>query len=140
MKTYSTSALVALIIISFAPLNGCKQKKSTFKVPHIPTIYGNNLSKVLAFDEDNVFLTGAFGYAARTTQGSQIRYENSKKNFWEVQDTGLKDELFCDASFPTPIMGGSWVSWVPSGTLPMEARPGNGRKVALISTSSRSFF
>ena len=77
MKTYSTSALVALIIISFAPLNACKQKKSTFKVPHIPTIYGNNLSKVLAFDEDNVFLTGAFGYAARTTQGSQIRFENS---------------------------------------------------------------
>ena len=82
MKTYSTSALVALIIISFAPLNACKQKKSTFKVPHIPTIYGNNLSKVLAFDEDNGFLTGAFGYAARTTQGSQIRFENSKKNFW----------------------------------------------------------
>jgi photosystem II stability/assembly factor-like uncharacterized protein len=105
MKTYSTSALVALIIISFAPLNACKQKKSTFKVPHIPTIYGNNLSKVLAFDEDNVFLTGAFGYAARTTQGSQIRYENSKKNFWEVQDTGLKDELFCDASFPDPNNG-----------------------------------
>ena len=102
MKTYSTGALVALIIISFVPLNGCKQKKSTFKFPHIPSIYGNNLSKVLAFDEDTIFLTGAFGYAARTTQGSQIRYENSSKDFWEEQDTGLKDELLTRCQFSRP--------------------------------------
>jgi photosystem II stability/assembly factor-like uncharacterized protein len=106
MKTCGKRVLiVAFIIIVFLPLNACKQKETAFQVPHIPSIYGNNLSKVLAFDEDTVFLTGAFGYAARTTQGSQIRHENSKKGFWEVQNTGLKDELLTDASFPDPDNG-----------------------------------
>ena len=89
-----------ILTISLTPLFSCKKKKSEFKFPHIPAIYGNNLSKVIAFDADNILLLGAFGYAAKTTKGSQIRFENSKKHFWEVQDTGLSEALLTDASFP----------------------------------------
>jgi photosystem II stability/assembly factor-like uncharacterized protein len=95
-----------IIIIAFSTsLIACKKGKSEFKVPHIPSIYGNNISKVIAFDKDNIFLTGSFGLAARTSRGSQIRFENSKKDFWEFQETGLEEELLCDASFPDPQHG-----------------------------------
>ncbi|MBW2221725.1 MAG: hypothetical protein JRF22_04270 [Deltaproteobacteria bacterium] len=89
-----------ILTISLTPFFSCKKKKSEFKFPHIPAIYGNNLSKVIAFDVDNILLLGTFGYAAKTTKGSQIRFENSKKHFWEVQDTGLSEALLTDASFP----------------------------------------
>lgn len=113
MKISGKSVSVPLIIIAaiaFLPLTSCKQTKSAFEVPHIPTIFGNNLSKVIAFDNDTVFLTGAFGYAAKTTQGSQIRHENSKKDFWQVQNTGIEDELITDASFPDPEHG--WLAGI----------------------------
>jgi photosystem II stability/assembly factor-like uncharacterized protein len=105
MKTYFRIMTTMLVIISLIPLTSCKRKKSEFKVPHIPAIYGNNLSKVIAFDLDDIFIIGSFGYAARTTQGSEIRHENSSKKFWEVQDTGYEDELFCDATFTDPDNG-----------------------------------
>ncbi len=79
---------------------GCKQKKSTFVVPHIPSVVGENLTKVIAFDEDNILIAGDYSYLGTTSQGSQIRHENSKKDFWTVQNTGLSGELICDASFP----------------------------------------
>lgn len=91
--------ILVITIASLTLIFACK-KKSEFKVPHIPSIYGNNLSKVIAFDEDNILLVGIFGYVAKTTKGSQIRFENSKKHFWEVQETGFKEALLCDASFP----------------------------------------
>ena len=99
VNTYKLCIMVISAALIASPL-GCKQKKSTFKVPHIPSIVGENLSKVVAFDEDNILLAGGFAYVATTSQGSKIRFENSKKDFWEVQKTGLLDELICDASFP----------------------------------------
>jgi photosystem II stability/assembly factor-like uncharacterized protein len=96
---------IIMIIISFTFIIACKGDKSGFEFPHIPSIYNQNISKVIAFDKDNIVLTGAFGFAARTNKGSQIRFENSKKDFWEFQDTGLKEELLCDTSFPDPEHG-----------------------------------
>ena len=104
-KTSYTLAAAAMALIAVVVLAACKQKKSEFKVPHIPSIFGDNLSKVFAFDEDNILLAGSFGYVGTTTKGSQIRHENSKKDLWEVQKTGLVDELICDASFPDPQNG-----------------------------------
>ncbi|KPJ55580.1 MAG: hypothetical protein AMJ42_06620 [Deltaproteobacteria bacterium DG_8] len=96
---------IIIIIALFTSPIGCKKGESGFKAPHIPSITGNNISKIIAFDEDNILLTGAFGLAARTTKGSQIQFENSKKDFWEYQETGLEEELLCDASFPDPKHG-----------------------------------
>ena len=105
MMKYLKIFFILINVILFASLNSCKKKQSEFKVPHIPSITGYNLSKVVAFSNDDVFLIGAFGYAARTNKGSQIRFENSKKDFWEVQDTGFEEELLCDVSFPDPDYG-----------------------------------
>lgn len=101
------NSIINLIIITvfFSCLTACKRSGSEFEVPHIPSIYGNNIHKVIAFDKDDIFLTGAFGLAARTSRGSEIRHENSTKDFWEFQKTGLEEELLCDASFPDPQHG-----------------------------------
>jgi len=100
MIKYKKIFIICIIVtISLIPLSSCKKKKSEFKVPHIPSIYGNNLSKVFAFSKDDILLVGSFGYVARTSKGSEIRFENSKKHFWEVQDTGLSEALLADASF-----------------------------------------
>jgi len=99
---------ISIIIITIAlsvSLTACKKGKSEFKVPHIPSIYGNNISKIIAFDSDTISLVGSFGFSARTTKGRQIRFENSTKEFWEFQETGLEEELLCDASFPDPNHG-----------------------------------
>jgi photosystem II stability/assembly factor-like uncharacterized protein len=105
-KKLSVFSVVISVIFSIS-LISCKKKQSDFAFPHIPSVYSNNISKVIAFDKDAVFLAGSFGYAARTDKGSQIRFENSKKGFWQVQDTGLAEALLCDASFPDPMNG--WV-------------------------------
>ena len=99
VNTYKLCIMVISAALIASPL-GCKQKKSTFKVPHIPSIIGENLTKVVAFDEDNILIAGDYSYLGTTNQGSQIRYENSKKDFWTVQNTGLSGELICDISFP----------------------------------------
>jgi photosystem II stability/assembly factor-like uncharacterized protein len=96
----------AVVVIALATsLASCKKKESGFKPPWIPSIYGNNISKVFAFDKDDILLIGSFGFAARTSKGSEIKFENSKKDFWEFQNTGLNEELLCDASFPDPMHG-----------------------------------
>ena len=93
MKTYFKIMTIMFVVIALVYLTACKRKRAEFKVPHIPTIYGNNLSKVIAFDLDDIFIIGSFGFAARTNQGSEIRHENSSKKFWQVQNTGFEDEL-----------------------------------------------
>jgi photosystem II stability/assembly factor-like uncharacterized protein len=98
-------ALTKIIVAFYLTHNGCSGGKSEFKVPHIPAIYGNNIHKVITFDKDTIQLIGSFGFAARTTKGSEIRHENSKKGFWEYQETGFKEELLCDASFTDPEHG-----------------------------------
>ena len=95
-----------IIIIAVALiLTACSGGKSEFKVPHIPSIYGNNIHKVIAFDKDTIHLIGSFGLSARTTRGSEIKHENSTKDFWEFQKTGLEEDLLCEASFPDPEYG-----------------------------------
>ncbi|MEE8381154.1 MAG: hypothetical protein V3R78_04670, partial [Thermodesulfobacteriota bacterium] len=74
-------ALTIIILAYSLTLTGCSGGKSEFKVPHIPSIYGNNIHKVITFDKDTIQLIGSFGFAARTTKGSEIRHENSKKGF-----------------------------------------------------------
>lgn len=99
MNPYKLCMMAIIAALIAAPL-GCKQKKSTFVVPHIPAIVSENLTKVVAFDEDNILLAGDYNYLSTTSQGSQIRHENSKKDFWTVQNTGLeKGELICDVVF-----------------------------------------
>ena len=136
MKTYFRIMTIMLVIISLVPLTSCKRKKSEFKVPHIPAIFGNNLSKVIAFDLDDIFIIGSFGYAARTNQGSEIRHENSSKKFWQVQDTGFEDELFCDASFPDPDNG--WAVGIV-GTIIHTADGGNTWETQVSGTENHLF-
>jgi photosystem II stability/assembly factor-like uncharacterized protein len=99
IKSYSIVVLVLGPALLCSPL-GCKQKKSTFTFPHIPAIVSENLTTVVAFDEDNILLAGDYNYLSTTGQGSQICHENSKQGFWTVQHTGLNGELICDVVFP----------------------------------------
>ena len=83
-------------------------------------------------------MIGSFGFAARTSQGSEIRHENSSKQFWEVQDTGFVDELFCDVSFTDPDNG--WAVGIV-GTIIHTSDGGKTwevRNPVLKTTSSRS--
>ena len=98
MKNFTIS--ITIIMTLSISLIACKRGKSEFKVPHIPSITGNNINKIITFNQDNIILVGAFGYVAHTTKGSQIHFKNSKKDFWKVQETGLEEELLCDAIFP----------------------------------------
>ena len=90
-KYLSTSIFSIIITVSFSTIIACNKGKSEFEIPHIPSITRYNISKVIALNANEIFLSGAFGYVARTKKGSQIRFENSTKDFWEVLETGLEE-------------------------------------------------
>jgi photosystem II stability/assembly factor-like uncharacterized protein len=108
MRKFTSGSILALSVILIVGISGCKRGgKSGFKRPHIPHITSRDLQKVIAFNQDQVLVIGAFGYIAKTFQGSSLTSENSTKEAWEIFESGIEEELLADVHFIDSTTG--WI-------------------------------
>lgn len=73
---------------------GCKPGgRPEFALPKIKMITGENLHSVVAFTPKEVAVFGNHGLIYHTSEGG------TNKEDWEIQESGLKDLLLCEATF-----------------------------------------
>ena len=80
---------------------GCKPGRPEFALPEIKMITGENLHSVVAFNPDEVMVTGNYGVIYVTGTGGKTVED------WQLMESGVGDTLLCEAAFLNRDIG--WV-------------------------------